>query len=687
MVAMAQPSFDSHVEAVRAAVEEKLAAEEASPKTMARVAAEAASLTGVVLSKELQKTAMQEALEAVVLDVLAGGKAGERVALFLVNVATMLNEVEAVSLEFPPELLQIVLLTGDAGRIGRECRQQLVGCFAVMREVGLVQGKLIGRMELTKAVVLFLRRDVVRTDPVLSGLVRKELMSTLPAWEISGINMMGRFDVDNVTVLEKDGSGGDTDWAVYRTLWGLQQHFANAALCETESGWADFVRGVGIILKTLERTETAADDHGAEAEAGMEHGSVKYLTCPELLGLQLADMHLRRNFLVQIAVLLHMFQVKWLSKGEAATKSAGVAQGEAAWRAKAFQGDGNGTGDALLVEAKRLLFKMDTRSDCSGGGFEQKLTPFFEETLRREKRWIEWKDTRPRAENPGAGLKRAHKMISSSAKDEDLLKDVRRLLDRGKVSRSGESQSVIPELNLFRVDGNYSSVSARPISTCDEGGREESWAEIGKEERRKLLRVDSKSTPSVVAKQYENELRQDMEDEAEMDEEYWKRNNAAYVWRSVRRLGEHALERFLAVGDGEENASAFPVFDIRRAFEVLPSEDATGPEKSDSPDDADRMAAEKGTESQEKMPGSEQGKVASRVEDPMPPSCTTGEMPAPRPADPVKKPADAVEMPADALEMPAGAVETSVDAREEPVEVDFDVNAEKTGDGPAEEIQ
>lgn len=583
---MSRSPFDLQLEAICVALLSRIREADTSAQSLADAAIAAAQETGIALKAELAVSSMELALERIVSDLLADDSGGERTALRLVDVASLLKRSGRVLSQFPPRLLQTVLLTGDAKALCVECREQLVGCFALFRENRIGEEGL-GKLALTKAVVLFLRRAVVRIDPVLSGLVRKELMSTLPAWDRSALNFLGKCDVDNVTPYETGGTGGNVDWAVYGHVWGLQRYLSNPSLCETEAGWSEFLRGVEIVQAALAGTSVSS-----EVEVGgMEERWVRYLTSPELLGLQLADVHLRRNVLVQITVLLHGLKDRWNRKGVAGEK-------ESTRQANAFKDDGKGKGDEVFAEAKRLLLAMDETKeeknsskdkDRTGSNVKSKsdpalkLTVFLEEGLRREERWMEWKATKQqgRLVNPGAGEKRKLGMIEGTAK-EDMRKDARRLLNDGTIVRDSASLQAFPGLNLFRTDGNYSSVSARPISMRDHNGREASWAEMGAEERRKMLRVDAEATSTATPKAFVNELKLDMEDEVngEIDEEYWKSKKPAYVWRANRLLGEFDLDRFLRIGDTELKPSKYPVFSIRRAFEDARTESPRKPESS-----------------------------------------------------------------------------------------------------------
>lgn len=559
---------------------------------------------------------VEAALEELVVDVLRlhGADADDEirvcaadVALRLVQAAAGLAARGAVRAHFPPMLFQVALLTADAEVLCGDSQETVVQCFRAFRAAGTAE-QVRGKLALTKAVVLFLRRTVVRVNPAMSGRVRKELMSTVPAWDISGINLTGRCDVANVVEYDRSwsavvavdagvaggASGGDdrdgggiqdggtrVDRATYGSVWGMQRFLSNPALCEEEAGCGAFLRSVEAVQTALDSARLLPNDR-ADGAGGAAR---RYLTAPELLDLQLKDVHFRRNIVLQIFLALHALRHRWRCRDDAPPTPNGSgggggvvedAEGEAPWKATVFAADGKGKGNDLIATAERLLAKMDEEADAGGGSQELRLSHFVESALWREEVWIDWKEALRRSRKPGATLprsanpsilqKRRHGMMDPTEK-EDPQTDCQRL-SKAMGVRDGKSFSDYDGPHLHREDGRYRSSSSRPLTCFDTEGREGSWARMDKEERRRLLREDT--TEERAKDVFLRDLKQDLEDDPEMEEEYRKCSNPAYVWRALRELGSHDLERMLVVTDVSAKASGrseFDVFDIRRAFE------------------------------------------------------------------------------------------------------------------------
>ncbi len=104
------------------------------------------------------------------------------------------------------------------------------------------------------------------------------------------------------------------DAELYRSFWGLQAAFQNPTHTLEPSRWAGAVAALNRVLDAFGRTPIALGRSGGSA--GAELGiTVKYLSSPRLMGLQLADAPLRRQFLVQALIFLQACRVPGKNRG------------------------------------------------------------------------------------------------------------------------------------------------------------------------------------------------------------------------------------------------------------------------------------------------------------------------------------------------------------------------------------
>lgn len=112
-----------------------------------------------------------------------------------------------------------------------------------------------------------------------------------------------------------DSTGKPVDILLYKNFWNLQSILQNplSALSSLDQ-WAAFKKELTVVLENLARTPAtvnaarpAAIDAPQEKESRDEGSATQcYLSSYKLFGLQLTDSAFRRDFLVQVSVILQL---------------------------------------------------------------------------------------------------------------------------------------------------------------------------------------------------------------------------------------------------------------------------------------------------------------------------------------------------------------------------------------------
>uniref|UniRef100_A0A673Y8I7 THO complex 1 n=1 Tax=Salmo trutta TaxID=8032 RepID=A0A673Y8I7_SALTR len=199
-----------------------------------------------------------------------------------------------------------------------------------------------------------LRRLSKSQNTVFCGRIQLFLARLFPLSEKSGLNLQSQFNLDNITVFNKnelestlgqkpteeedgmeveEGEMGDEepsapapcsipiDYNLYRKFWTLQDYFRNPVQCYVKFSWMTFLKYSDETLavfrsfklddmqaskRKLEELRTAGGDHVYFA---------KFLTSEKLMDLQLSDINFRRHILLQYLILFQYLkgQVKFKS--------------------------------------------------------------------------------------------------------------------------------------------------------------------------------------------------------------------------------------------------------------------------------------------------------------------------------------------------------------------------------------
>ncbi|TBU42542.1 UDP-glucose 4-epimerase [Dichomitus squalens] len=189
----------------------------------------------------------------------------------------------------------------------------------------------------------------------------------------------------------------------YYTFWGLQLPFSRPPLFAEPGTFAAFKEAVSKVLPVIK--EATAKDRALmgnksngiptgpsgplkrkraagvpESAAKSEYYFAKYLTSPDLLDLEIADTHFRRQFLFQLLILLHHLLTF--------TKTA-----KATWastRNRSLQIDFTlDTADAQWVQETITRATEELRQTSPNG---RAFSETVQVILEREKNWVKWKN-------------------------------------------------------------------------------------------------------------------------------------------------------------------------------------------------------------------------------------------------------------------------------------------------------
>ncbi|XP_026883162.1 THO complex subunit 1 [Electrophorus electricus] len=198
-----------------------------------------------------------------------------------------------------------------------------------------------------------LRRLSKSQNTVFCGRIQLFLARLFPLSEKSGLNLQSQFNLDNITVFNKneqestlgqqstevkedgmeveEGEMGDEDtpapcsipidYNLYRKFWTLQDYFRNPVQCYEKFSWMTFVKYSDetlAVFKSYKLDDTQASKRKLEEmqTAGGEHVYfAKFLTSEKLMDLQLSDSNFRRHILLQYLILFQYLrgQVKFKS--------------------------------------------------------------------------------------------------------------------------------------------------------------------------------------------------------------------------------------------------------------------------------------------------------------------------------------------------------------------------------------
>lgn len=251
-----------------------------------------------------------------------------------------------------------------------------------------------------------LRRLSKSQNTVFCGRIQLFLARLFPLSEKSGLNLQSQFNLDNITVFNKneqestlgqkhteekedgmeveEGEMGEDDapapcsipidYNLYRKFWTLQDYFRNPVQCYDKFSWMTFLKFSDetlAVFKSYKLDDMQASKRKLEelrASSGEHVYFAKFLTSEKLMDLQLSDSNFRRHILLQYLILFQYLkgQVKFKSS------SCSLNDDQTTW----------------IEETTKLVYQLLREIPPDG----DKFAIMVEHILNTEENWNAWKN-------------------------------------------------------------------------------------------------------------------------------------------------------------------------------------------------------------------------------------------------------------------------------------------------------
>ncbi|CAK6957587.1 THO complex subunit 1 [Scomber scombrus] len=251
-----------------------------------------------------------------------------------------------------------------------------------------------------------LRRLSKSQNTVFCGRIQLFLARLFPLSEKSGLNLQSQFNLDNITVFNKneqestlgqkhteekeegmeveEGEMGEEDlpapcsipidYNLYRKFWTLQDYFRNPVQCYDKFSWMTFLKYSDetlAVFKSFKLDDMQASKRKLEElrASGREHVYfAKFLTSEKLMDLQLSDSNFRRHILLQYLILFQYL------KGQVKFKSSSCIL--------------NDDQTTWIEETTKLVYQLMREIPPDG----DKFATMVEHILNTEENWNGWKN-------------------------------------------------------------------------------------------------------------------------------------------------------------------------------------------------------------------------------------------------------------------------------------------------------
>ncbi|KAJ1721361.1 hypothetical protein LPJ53_004114 [Coemansia erecta] len=218
--------------------------------------------------------------------------------LALTDIIAVLSDTGVVDSSLAFTLLEEALdaLTiGQAARVFGHIERR---AHTLCRGVSATGGKGIVMLRMCNAL---LRRIPQASMAELAGRVQLFVANSFALSERSGVNLRG--DSDTTHVARADADEGD---ALYQAFWLLQRYFADPQMLTTGEATTKFVDA---LRRTQEEFRSSSGNNGGRPAAAVTlvpqgTETLRHLTAPALLRMQLADGAVKCQVLVQVIVFL-----------------------------------------------------------------------------------------------------------------------------------------------------------------------------------------------------------------------------------------------------------------------------------------------------------------------------------------------------------------------------------------------
>lgn len=251
-----------------------------------------------------------------------------------------------------------------------------------------------------------LRRLSKSQNTVFCGRIQLFLARLFPLSEKSGLNLQSQFNLDNITVFNKneqestlgqkhteekedgmeveEGEMGESDapapcsipidYNLYRKFWTLQDYFRNPVQCYDKFSWMTFLKYSDetlAVFKSYKLDDMQASKRKMEelrASGGEHVYFAKFLTSEKLMDLQLSDSNFRRHILLQYLILFQYL------KGQVKFKSSNCVL--------------NDDQTTWIEETTKLVYQLLREIPPDG----DKFATMVEHILNTEENWNGWKN-------------------------------------------------------------------------------------------------------------------------------------------------------------------------------------------------------------------------------------------------------------------------------------------------------
>ncbi|XP_074544848.1 THO complex subunit 1 [Halichoeres trimaculatus] len=251
-----------------------------------------------------------------------------------------------------------------------------------------------------------LRRLSKSQNTVFCGRIQLFLARLFPLSEKSGLNLQSQFNLDNITVFNKneqdstlgqkhteekedgmeveEGEMGEDDapapctipidYNLYRKFWTLQDYFRNPVQCYDKFSWMTFLKYSDetlAVFKSFKLDDMQASKRKLEelrASGGEHIYFAKFLTSEKLMDLQLSDSNFRRHILLQYLILFQYL------KGQVKFKSSSCVL--------------NDDQTTWIEETTKLVYQLLKEIPPEG----EKFGTMVEHILDTEENWNSWKN-------------------------------------------------------------------------------------------------------------------------------------------------------------------------------------------------------------------------------------------------------------------------------------------------------
>uniref|UniRef100_A0A8P4G807 THO complex 1 n=1 Tax=Dicentrarchus labrax TaxID=13489 RepID=A0A8P4G807_DICLA len=222
-----------------------------------------------------------------------------------------------------------------------------------------------------------LRRLSKSQNTVFCGRIQLFLARLFPLSEKSGLNLQSQFNLDNITVFnknEQESTLGQKVKSKHLTFWTLQDYFRNPVQCYDKFSWMTFLKYSDetlAVFKSYKLDDMQASKRKLEelrATGGEHVYFAKFLTSEKLMDLQLSDSNFRRHILLQYLILFQYL------KGQVKFKSSNSVL--------------NDDQTTWIEETTKLVYQLLREIPPDG----DKFATMVEHILNTEDNWNSWKN-------------------------------------------------------------------------------------------------------------------------------------------------------------------------------------------------------------------------------------------------------------------------------------------------------